>query len=255
MARFSQSHPRCPRMRRPRRHRAGTAMAGPRGWALPTVLLASRPGLGQFAKHDLRRRISGRCSPRSKRTAAGDRSMPSSPDISRRPSRWPLAAQAIARIKAANENPVCVDPIWAMREKLYVARETAEAIRDQLLPLASIATPNLFELQWLTGTSSRSAMDCTRGTRTRAADLVVTSALPAEANISDGAGGRRGLFEDPWLRVQASPTVRATCSPGCCWATCSTGIPARRHSTPACKTSTACLPPARGSRSCNSRDS
>ena len=40
-----------------------------------------------------------------------------------------------------------------MRESSTSPTETAEAIRDQLVPLASIATPNLFELQWLTGAS------------------------------------------------------------------------------------------------------
>jgi pyridoxine kinase len=32
-----------------------------------------------------------------------------------------------------------------------VPQPTAEAIRDRLMPLADVVTPNLFELQWLTG--------------------------------------------------------------------------------------------------------
>ncbi len=35
--------------------------------------------------------------------------------------------------------------------RLYVAELTASAIRDHLLPLANITTPNLFELSWLNG--------------------------------------------------------------------------------------------------------
>jgi pyridoxine kinase len=35
--------------------------------------------------------------------------------------------------------------------RLYVAESTASAIRDHLLPLANITTPNLFELSWLNG--------------------------------------------------------------------------------------------------------
>ena len=44
-----------------------------------------------------------------------------------------------------------VDPVLGDAGRLYVAQETAEAIRDRLIPLADIATPNLFELGWLTG--------------------------------------------------------------------------------------------------------
>ncbi len=44
-----------------------------------------------------------------------------------------------------------VDPILGDGGRLYIEKKAAEAIRDRLLPLATIATPNLFELRWLTG--------------------------------------------------------------------------------------------------------
>ena len=46
---------------------------------------------------------------------------------------------------------VLVDPVIGDHGALYVAEDVAEAIRDHLLPLATIITPNLFELdvvQW-----------------------------------------------------------------------------------------------------------
>ena len=46
---------------------------------------------------------------------------------------------------------VLVDPIIGDGGRLYVPEATAAASRDELLPLADIATPNLFELEWLTG--------------------------------------------------------------------------------------------------------
>lgn len=68
------------------------------------------------------------------------------------------AAQAasIARLVRAlkTENPEIVylcDPVCGDEGGLYVPLATAEAIRDDLLPLASIATPNRFELAWLAG--------------------------------------------------------------------------------------------------------
>ena len=42
--------------------------------------------------------------------------------------------------------PVLVDPVLGDAGRLYVAQETAEAIRDRLIAARHIATPNLFEL-------------------------------------------------------------------------------------------------------------
>ncbi len=55
---------------------------------------------------------------------------------------------------ARRQNPdliyVC-DPVIGDNGGLYVPEETAMAVRDRLLPLADIATPNRFELEWLAG--------------------------------------------------------------------------------------------------------
>src|SRR5690606_4583480 len=45
---------------------------------------------------------------------------------------------------------VC-DPVIGDTGGLYVAADTAARVRDVLLPLADIATPNRFELAWFTG--------------------------------------------------------------------------------------------------------
>jgi pyridoxine kinase len=47
---------------------------------------------------------------------------------------------------------VLVDPVIGDHGALYVPQDVAETIRDHLLPLATISTPNLFELGWLSGT-------------------------------------------------------------------------------------------------------
>jgi len=73
------------------------------------------------------------------------------------PSRLSVvaAALAIVAIKTAKPGiPVLVDPVVGDGGRLYVAQAAAEAVRDALLPLATIATPNLFELGWLTGTAA-----------------------------------------------------------------------------------------------------
>ena len=48
--------------------------------------------------------------------------------------------------------PVCCDPICGDHDRLYLPQEVATALGEHLLPRASIATPNLFELGHLAGT-------------------------------------------------------------------------------------------------------
>jgi pyridoxine kinase len=63
-----------------------------------------------------------------------------------------IAASFIRRMMEKNSSLyVLVDPVLGDDESLYVAKEVANAIRDELLPLASCITPNRFELAWLTG--------------------------------------------------------------------------------------------------------
>jgi pyridoxine kinase len=66
------------------------------------------------------------------------------------------AAQVIVRIRKQNPGlVVLVDPVLGDDGALYVSQPVAEAIRDQLVPLATIATPNAYELSWLTGLAVR----------------------------------------------------------------------------------------------------
>lgn len=68
----------------------------------------------------------------------------------------PGQAQAVASLVAAvrKRNPgatyVC-DPVIGDVGGLYVKPALAEAIRDRLVPIADIATPNRYELAWMAG--------------------------------------------------------------------------------------------------------
>jgi pyridoxine kinase len=154
-------------------------------WALPTVLLASRPGLGRLARRDV---------PASDLAAALSALeddgcwasldavlvgyFPSSPGVT-------AAAEAIMRIRRSNPRAiVLVDPILGDDGRLYIAEDAAEAIRRQLLPLATIATPNLFELQWLTGPVGDLAEVTSAARRLGPATVVVTSATETQDAIS-----------------------------------------------------------------------
>ena len=63
------------------------------------------------------------------------------------------ALRALERVRAANsEAAYACDPVIGdVGRGPYVAAGVGEFFRDRALPLATIATPNAFELEWLTG--------------------------------------------------------------------------------------------------------
>jgi pyridoxine kinase len=147
-------------------------------WAVPTVMLASRPGLGRTARSDTTPDyLSAVCDAwrhdgcLSALGAVFAGYFPS-------PGAVAAAADMITAVKAAAPDTlVMVDPILGDAGRLYVAPETAEAIRRELVPLASVACPNLFELAWLTGATPGTldaAADAAR--RLGPARVIVTSA-------------------------------------------------------------------------------
>jgi pyridoxine kinase len=155
-------------------------------WALPTVLLASRPGLGHLVRRetpapDLAAMLSALesdgCWASLDAVLAGYFPSPGSVTV---------AARAIQRITRTKPGiTVLVDPILGDDGRLYIAQETAESIRRDLLPLATIATPNRFELQWLTGGPTNSLADPTDAARRLGPEtVVVTSAVEAHDTVS-----------------------------------------------------------------------
>ncbi len=68
----------------------------------------------------------------------------------------PSQARAIARLVKTfkRENPgllYACDPVIGDGDALYVAEETAIAVKNHLIPIADLVTPNRFELAWLSG--------------------------------------------------------------------------------------------------------
>ena len=96
------------------------------------------------------------------------------------------------------ETPVIIDPAIGDHGRLYVAPAIAEGIREALLPLAEIITPNSFELGWLTGCSVDSrgnAADAARvllGQHKRLKAVVLTG-LEENKTVSDAVITREGF--------------------------------------------------------------
>ncbi|MEP4030273.1 pyridoxal kinase [Roseibium polysiphoniae] len=94
-------------------------------------------------------------------------------------------AKLIKAVKQASPDalyvcdPVMGDHFDGDRSGLYVPKSTAEAIRDDLVPLADIVTPNCFELGWLTGRDVTTELQALSAARDLGNDRVLVTSSPA----------------------------------------------------------------------------
>lgn len=159
-------------------------------WALPTVVLPWHPGHG----------------PSTRLTFTEDDFDHAVDDLIRAPwlsevkavltGYFGNAAQArsVARLvkvlRARDPDLLYVcDPVMGDVGGLYIREETAVAIRDELIPLASVATPNRYELEWLVGGKLSSNAEIIEAALSLGPSrMLVTSAVPMMA------GGTGNLY-------------------------------------------------------------
>lgn len=147
-------------------------------WAVPTVTLAWHPGHGP----------STRIVPAAEQFSALMRDLENAPWLGEvgavlsgylgDASQAASVASLVRAVKARNGKAryLC-DPVMGDAGGLYVPVVTAEAMRDQLLPLADIATPNRYELEWLAGSPLCDATATAQAAGTLGpASVIVTSA-------------------------------------------------------------------------------
>jgi pyridoxine kinase len=87
--------------------------------------------------------------------------------------------------------------------ELYVAQDVAEAIRDNLMPLATILTPNLFELGWLAG-DLHSKDYITLAQRLPCQEILITS-VPAGEKIGTYLVQAGGLLRHQAMKLANVP--------------------------------------------------
>jgi len=103
----------------------------------------------------------------------------------------PAQAEAIAGLVTALKRVrpealyVC-DPVIGDAEGLYVPAATADAIRDLLLPIADVATPNRFELAWLAGRPTGTPLEALAAARALGPARVMVTSAPALMRDSTG---------------------------------------------------------------------
>jgi pyridoxine kinase len=98
-----------------------------------------------------------------------------------------VIADAVGRLRRHNADlRVMCDPILGDNPGgLYIPQPAAEAIRDELVPLADIIKPNRFELSWLTGVevdSNDAALEAAAGL---APMVLVTSGAEPMAKLAN----------------------------------------------------------------------
>lgn len=126
-------------------------------WMLPTVVLSNHPGHPRFAGEQVPvGRLRAMFEALEANGWLGDIDavllgyMPSAEHVA-------FVAGAVEQVRKANPEVLCLcDPIIGDDPGgLYVDEDIAAAIRDTLLPVADITTPNRFELEWLGGKNAK----------------------------------------------------------------------------------------------------
>lgn len=129
-------------------------------WSVPTIILPWHPGHGQSTK----------IVPDAKLFDEFIANLAHSPWLGEvgavltgylgDPSQALAIAELIKAVKRQNPHATYIcDPVIGDNGGLYVPSETASAIRDVLLPMADMATPNRFELEWLSGDTRQPLAD------------------------------------------------------------------------------------------------
>ena len=94
-----------------------------------------------------------------------------------------VAASFIQKMKSKTPSLyVLVDPVLGDDDNLYVSGEVANAIRDDLLPLASCITPNCFELGWLSGKPVSNKAEVLIAASHLPCKEILATSIPLDAN-------------------------------------------------------------------------
>lgn len=124
-----------------------------------------------------------------------------------------LTADFVRRARALNPGLTYLcDPVMGdVYPGLYVPEEIAAVIREELLPMADIATPNPFELHYLTGTAVETLADLPRAAEqlglAKGAHLIATGCRLAETapgHIETLVYGPSGLSRHPVAHILVS---------------------------------------------------
>jgi pyridoxine kinase len=127
------------------------------------------------------------------------------------PETGPVLLDIVARIKAANPRALfACDPVMGdFGAGWYVPPGVPEFYRDRALARADIATPNRFELEWLTGCPAGTLAEAAAAAevlRRRGPDIVLATSIGSGDKIAAVVASLEGAWavETPSLPIEAT---------------------------------------------------
>lgn len=184
------------------------ARLGLDGYYLPTVQLSSRPGLGSIVRHATPAPVIDEMLDALTRDGRLD-------EFHGVLTGYFCGADQIAAVarhlqdlrRRKPDLPILVDPVIGdAASGLFVDKAVADAIRDLLVPMASVVTPNRFELSWLTNSNLDVEADLDAAARTLGPEtVIVTSAESRAGRIETRAIDRTGAVSWTGERMPAVP--------------------------------------------------
>ncbi len=156
-------------------------------WAVPTVMLPWHPGHGPAT----------RIVPDPQAFAALCADLAGSPWIGEvkgiltgylgHPAQAAAIAGLVRAVKSASPDAIHIcDPVLGDESGPYVPEATVAAIRDELFAIADVATPNRFELGWLTGRSGADHASLVAAARAAPPSTLVVTSAPAQNDSAIG---------------------------------------------------------------------
>lgn len=148
-------------------------------WALPTVLLSSHAGYPKVAGEavgadSLARLVDGLDG--NGWLGAADAVLSGYLGLI---DQAAVVADAVRRVKRANPKALyCLDPVFGDDGRAYAKPGVAEAMARELLPLADIVTPNVFELSSLTNVPIRNSDDAKAAVLRLGRPVVLATSIP-----------------------------------------------------------------------------
>ena len=121
-------------------------------WAVPTALLSNHPGYGQSRGAPVAASLVEACVEGVAAIGALARCDGVLTGYLTTPEVAEAALGAAQRVKGAHPAAIwCCDPVFGDNGRIYARPGLMEFFRDRAVPEADIVTPNLFELETLTG--------------------------------------------------------------------------------------------------------
>ncbi len=169
-------------------------------WAVPTVLFSNHPAHGGTAGDAVAPDAMGALVAGLDSLGALARCDAVLSGYFTSPGAAEVVAQAVATVRSHKAAaPYLCDPAFAHEDGLFVPQAVAEAVRTRLIPNASVATPNSFELAYLTGVpvaSLETAVAACRALRDLGPDTAICTSLP----LGEGTLGTLAVAgEEAWL--------------------------------------------------------